>query len=59
MQVILKPRFWILWSWALVGFCTLATALDIAALDWKSLIISLTMLAANVALITFWKNRYD
>lgn len=58
IQVILKPRFWIIWSWALVALCTLASALDIATADWRGLIISMTMLAANVALISYWKNRY-
>lgn len=59
MQVILKPRFWILWSWALVGLCVFASAVNIASANWQSLIISMTMLATNVALITFWKKQYD
>lgn len=59
MQVIFKPRFWKLASWVLVGLCVLAGALEIASQDWKGLLISSTMLATNVALIAFWKNRYD
>lgn len=57
IQVILKPRFWIIWSWLLTGVCVLASAMDIASEDWRALIISMTMLAANVALINYWKHR--
>lgn len=53
----LSPRFWIYWCAALVVLTGAFSLNFLLERNWPAAVIQFTCLAANVALIAFWKKQ--